>query len=271
MNYVDPYSSESKKQKIGLAIGAGLLLVGLIIGFGIAALGLQRPQNESVALAQQPTGNNAVLPAVGNEVEPALPIQKPDNVTMPDDIYNWLEHLRRTDEKLSAETNSIGMSAGIGRMSGLADMYGQALDGNFEDYDPSSQSQSLNNATQETFDELEYYFDSYPPPTECLPIYNAYKISLSETEANINQISRLMEQAMSTAMSGGSTDGVVNDLRGIYSGHRDGIDEHRRQTDLLVQQICDKYRTRKWFNIKADPANPIMQGMVDMLLSSLGN
>lgn len=270
MNQADPYASESKRQKLGLAIGGGLLVLALAIGFGIAALGINKPEDK-VALAQKPPAENSALTAVVNDPPPALPIEKPEDVNMPDDVYNWLEHLRRTDERLASETNSIGMDAGISRMSHLRDMYGQALDGNFEDYNPSSQSDNINAKTDKTFEELAMYFDSYPPPTECLPIYNAYKISLSETEANVHQISQIMDQAFSSAMQGGSTDQMVDDLKNIYSGHKDGVDEHRRQTDILVQQICDKYRTRKWFNIKSDPANPIMQGMVDMLMSSMGN
>lgn len=270
MQNVDPYGHESKKQKIALAVGAALIVVALLVGFGISALGFNVPKNE-VALAQNPQEPPPSLPAVVDPPQPSLPIEKPADVRMPDDIYNWLEHLRRTDEKLTADTNAIGMNAGIDRVSDLAGMYGQALDGNFENYEPRNNSENLNAKTDKTFQELADYFDSVPPPTECLAIYNAYKISLSETEANIHKIQELTDKAFSSAMQGGSMDGVVDDLKGIYANHKDGIDEHRRQTDVLVLQICDKYRTRKWFNIKPDPANPITKGMVDMLLSSMGN
>lgn len=270
MQQVDPYGKESKRQKVALAVGGGLLALALLVGFGISALGINVPKQQPV-LAQQAKGPAPVLPAVA-DTKDVLPIEKPAEVKMPDDIYNWLEHLRRTDEKLASDTNAIGMSAGIDRVSDMAGMYQKALDGNFEDYSPSNNSDNLNAKTDRTFQDLTTYFDSVPPPTECLPIYNAYKISLSETETNVHKIQQISDQAFSAAMKeGGNTSELVDKLKSIYSDHKDGIDEHRRETDILVQQICDKYRTRKWFGIKPDPANPITKGMVDMLVSSMGN
>ena len=271
MQHVDPYGNEAKKQKIALLVGVGVLVLAALVGFGISALGINKGKDQ-VALAQDPGDPSPVLPAVVAEPDPALPIEKPADIQMPDDVYNWLEHLRRTDERLTSETNAIGMTAGIDRVSGLADMYGKALDGNLEDYTPRTESDKVNQKTDSAFADLATYFDSVPPPAECRPIYNAYKISLSETEANIHKIQELTSQAFATAMSGdGNPNAVVDDLKTIYADHKDGIDEHRRLTDNGVQQICDKYRTRKWFGIKPDPANPIMKGMVDMLLSSMGN
>lgn len=267
---VDPYAKESGKQKVALWVGLGILVILLLVGFGMSALGLFNKKPDPV-LAQKGPEIAPILPAAAPAQQPALPIEAPPKpVEMPQDIYDWLEHLRRTDEKLASDTNAIGMSAGIDRVSGLADMYGKALDGNFEDHNPRSESDNINKKTDRTFEELANYFDSLPPPTECVPIYNAFKTSLSETESNVHKIQQITDEAFSKAMSGGNTQDVVDSLKSIYSDHRDGIDEYRRETDNLVQRICDKYKTRKWFSIKPDPANPIMKGMVDMMLGSMG-
>lgn len=189
---------------------------------------------------------------------------------MPDDVYNWLEHLRKTDERLASEVNSIGMNAGVGSLAGIGKAYSQAM-GEDNGYDARTLADSMNARTMRAFQELQRSFESYPPPTECIPTYNAYKASLVETSASVQKIMTLMDQAFDSILNGGSPDRMINELMALSSGHRDGIDENRRQTDYLVQQTCIKYETRKWFNIKSDPANPMMKGMVDILSKSIGN
>ena len=43
----------------------------------------------------------------------------------------------------------------------------------------------------------------------------------------------------------------ADDVKQVGLKHRRGIDGEFQATDDLVQQICDKYQTRKWFKIDA--------------------
>lgn len=173
--------------------------------------------------------------------------EKPEG--MPDDIYAWLRHLEETEmraRKLMAD--QFGQVIG----STLGDLYQGLLEDALEEaFDPDSDAMGRrqSDVVQTTADfrqqwrDLGAFFDGHPVPAECAPIKSVYEQSLREIGATMGEIG--------DSISGPNPD--VSRLMQIYSNHRSGIDSKRSDADRQVARICDQYRTRKWFDIPADP------------------
>lgn len=168
---------------------------------------------------------------------------------MPDDVYAWLRHLEETEMRArKLMSDQFGQVVG----STLGDLYQGMLDDALEEAfdpeaDPAGRRQS--EVVQTTVDfrqqwrELGSYFDSHPVPTQCAPIKSVYEQSLREIGATMGEIGE--------AISGSDPD--VSRLLQVYSNHKGSIDNKRGETDDLVGQICNQYRTKKWFDIPPDP------------------
>ncbi|QYK53327.1 MAG: hypothetical protein KF824_00200 [Fimbriimonadaceae bacterium] len=247
---IDPYALETRRNTLALGIGIGVLVALLLIGGGLVALGLFGPKGQNVT-SQAPLKTPIALPQAGQPVAPALPIEKPKDVAMPDDIYNWLEHLRITEEKKHQlalaqiadfsilKTQLGGPTAGVS-VEGLS---------NPDSGEPDSPDKVAKNAMSDRrpeWQELQKFFLSVPPPSECAPIQASYSQHLGECSAMFGEVMDIFS---------GIAEDPQSALTKAYSmlGKSTGrVDEFGIQTDSQVKEICDKYHTRKWFEIKGD-------------------
>ena len=268
-NVPDPYASQSKKSLIALGFGVGILVALLLFGGGLYALGLLGPKPVSAlnAAGQQ----QSVLPAVGKQesVLPAIPIApepalpKPQEaIRMPDDIYNWLEHLRKTEElRKSLSADQIGeLTVMMTRMktSSITDAMKSLFTEEespipFDPNQPDKDSLIVDaREKREEWKKLNDYFLSYPPPAECVPIQASYTQALGETGAMIVEILDAVNMASE------SPDKAVAALTKMQGTSGGRIDILAKQTDEQVGDICRKYETRKWFGISGDVGGGFM-------------
>jgi len=255
----DPYAAETKRNALALGIGIGVLVALLVIGGGLAALGLFGPKGQTT-VAQAPADTPAVLPQAASPNTPALPMtpmEKPKEVAMPDDIYRWLEHLRITEERRkSLSGDHMGdllvmmtkMKAGGGIMDALHGLFGDDRENAPVDIPESKAETVQTDAAQKRKDwqALQDFFLSYPPPSECSPIQASYAQALGETSAMMMEVLDAIEMADQNPEAAIA---ALTKMQGTSSGR---IDTLAKQTDDQVQDICDKYKTRKWFSINAD-------------------
>lgn len=258
----DPYAAQSKRSMLSLGIGIGVLATLLLIGGGMVALGLLGPKS---SVLPQVVGNQSVLPALPTDPGSALPLQaanepalpKPQEaIRMPDDVYNWLEHLRKTEAmRKSMASDQIGeLTVMMTKMktSSITD----AMKGLFspdespipiDESQPDKESLAIDAAKKrEQWKQLSEYFLSYPPPDECKPIQASYAQALGETGAMIVEILEAVEMA---SESPEKAIAALTKMQGTSGGR---IDELAKQTDDQVGDICNKYETRKWFKIQGD-------------------
>ncbi|MBL8067779.1 MAG: hypothetical protein JNM28_04965 [Armatimonadetes bacterium] len=260
---VDPYAAQSKRSMLGLGIGIGVLATLLLIGGGMAALGLLGPQSK---VLPQVAGNQSVLPSVPGDPSPALPLEaiknepalpKPQEaIRMPDDVYNWLEHLRKTENmRKSMAGDQIGeLTVMMTKMktSSITD----AMKGLFspdespipiDEKQPDKDSLVVDaGKKREQWKQLNDFFLSYPPPDECKPIQASYAQALGETGAMIVEILEAVDMA---SESPDKAIAALTKMQGTSGGR---IDQLAKQTDDQVNDICNKYQTRKWFGIQGD-------------------
>lgn len=181
---------------------------------------------------------------------------------MPDDIYIWLEHLRKTEElRKSLAADQVGdLTVMMTRMktSSITDamkslfteeespipLDGAAPDKNSLVVDAKSK--------REEWKKLNDYFLSYPPPAECAPIQASYTQALGETGAMIVEI---LDAVSLASESPEQAIAALTKMQGTSGGR---IDTLAKQTDDQVGDICRKYETRKWFGISGDVGGGFM-------------
>ena len=253
----DPYRAQASQGKVWLI--AGIVVLVALIGFGLGAgiFGLGGRSNSSLGLKADPgppvlaaQGKaESVLPAQGNTA-PVLPV---DN-NMPKDVLDWLKHLEETERRRKdLATSEIGPL--------MADIMRQSVGGGsnpmkslFGDEGPDVETPPTSGLTENVdkihsdWQDLDNFFQSVPPPAECAPIQAQFSKSLGETQA------MMVELVGAIGKAGESPDEALSALKGMQGKSKNRIDTADQACDRLVQQICDKYKTRKWFSVASDIA-----------------
>ncbi len=184
-------------------------------------------------------------PAANLKVVAKAPLE----VKMPQDVLDWLEHLR----KIEARKNelSIKQEADMKTFEIMLNTLGPGI-GQFDPSQPEDQvgDKEPADVTKGKFEDLRPQweglikdFESKPPPAECKPIADDYFAGLSEVPGMISDLEDLMNQVNSDPQA------ALIKAQGLQSKSYRNIDENFAKTDVRVQTICDKYHVKKWFNI----------------------
>lgn len=246
--------------------GTVLLLLLAVLGFGLYQSGILGARGQEVQAG--------VLKREGTPPEPGLlqskaepkadltRVQAPPpeaQVNMPDDVRRWLEHLERVERKrnqlanahigrfmaMMVELQGAGIQEALEQM--MTDMAGAASGEEAEMTPPAAGvAEDFEKARREWRD-LATEFNSLPPPPDCVAARNEYDIALRETSAAVYDLIDILEQAA----QGGEAKDLVAKLQQM-KGTSTHIDQAGKATDRHVQDICDKYKTRKWFDIAGD-------------------
>jgi hypothetical protein len=176
---------------------------------------------------------------------------------MPQDIYDWLEHLRKTEEarvgltttQLSKAMTEYAKAQAFGGVDTLKDLLNGIDDPNHEMKAPTDELYPVLKELHDQSRDLIEKFESYPPPPECQPIHDSYYQALSETTGMLGDIADNLKS------------GDVNKLLEMKGTSPGSIDANANKADRLVGEICDKYNTRRWFYIKGDIGSDGVMGM----------
>jgi len=223
-------------------IGAGIAAAAL----GVALVGL----NAAGILRFTAKGPDPSLRATGEKAPVAL---RSPEVMMPDDIRAWLEHLERIEkERVSLAKEQVRMlmiDASEFQSTAYADSLKALLGEDPEsteippEYDSKKKATQIVDSVRPAWKALAEEFEAFPPPDECQPIAAKYSQVLRETGAVTGDIIDTMQEF------GGDPSATIDKLQGIMKSHTNQIDKPAIEVDHGVQDICDKYNTRKWFDI----------------------
>lgn len=259
---LDPFAPQSKVNKLYIWIGVALLVVAVVIGLiGSGVFGLGRAVGSPVTNAGSTRPQNVtsasdlpgapITQATGN----SAPVTMDTNVhkKMPQDILDWLKHLEKTEKK-RGDLTAAAMSELMVQQSLLQNVGGtedvvKALFGDDADAeipDPAKELETQGRDHNKGWQDLIAFFDSVPPPTSCVPIRNAYAQCLGETSTMYTEILDVMASASNDPK------GVVAQLMKMKGKSSGRIDVAAKDTDRLVQKICDEYDTTKWFGISSN-------------------
>lgn len=253
---------QQKKRTLLIAIILGIVAALIAGGLALKSMGIlgqngHRPGDSLSATGHLPDDGTflaggekpgGVLMAPGKKEGAVMASPGQADPEMPEDIYRWLEHLRKTEEKrvditmgqLTQAYTAKEKAQVEGGVDALKDLLNGIDDPNSELHSPTDKlAEVLKKMHDETMDLLKS-FDSYPPPTACIPIRDAYDQSLNETAAQMGDIADHLAA------------GDVEKLLKMEGKSAKGIDSAGARTDRLVGEICDQYHKRRWFSIASD-------------------
>jgi hypothetical protein len=216
------------------AIGVGVLLlmaIAFVVGMQsglITRAQVKKPDAPSVLEAQPPKVD---APSV-------LEAQPPKHVV------DWLEHLRRTEERRRRMERNVAPVMGmlVQAMAARAAALGGVAQGDLDkaeaDYEREREKlrQSYQQRQQE-WAQLLQYFRSVPPPPECQTLADAYFAGLSEYITSISQIEKSL---------------IENDLgalTGMLGSVQSELDARFARADEELTRVCEQYGIRKDFAI----------------------
>lgn len=234
-----PATLNRKALWTGLGVMFGIIALGLAILFASGVLKLPGTKPD-VALAQK-TETSTVLPM---KVEPdrALP-----TTSMPKHILDWLIHLESIEKRRGQISSAqVGQAMGV-MMKVQVDKLKGAMS---EDGDLPTKTASLSiEPMRHDWDKLIADFRSYPPPPECEAIAAKYDPVLVGVSDNVISVVSKLSKAIEDPE--GASD-MLPELTGSLGKSSETIDKPASETDALVQAICTRYDTPKWFKIESD-------------------
>jgi len=210
------------------------------------------------------SGKPAAVPLTARATPGPVPLTV-GRPTMPQDIYDWLDHLRQTEDKKNAlsKDQSSKMMFEFTKLNGLGLAYGSVdKEGNLDPDKLESPTQSLGEKIgdlREPWRDLIKFFESVPPPAECTDLAHTYDQALDEVSGEMGDLGDAL---------GGNSNGTPADPQEMIAkltklqGQSTGtIDKYFSVSDDMVASLCNKYNTSKWFKIEADSGTPLSSGM----------
>jgi hypothetical protein len=182
---------------------------------------------------------------------------------MPPSVHDWLEHLRRIEERknrLTAE-QVAALKTFAAKYQALGPAAGMLAN-------PDSDDDNTNPVTpmvQTTADmagpwnKLIKDFQAVPPPPECQKLADEYYSAINEIPAEMNDIQGLLNNLSNQMSNGTSSTGetdankdALKNAESMQGKSKEGIDDHLTASDDMLGDVCAKYNTRKWFSISSD-------------------
>ncbi len=233
------------------AKGGNSLILGVGIGVGVVGLAI-------AALALAGVFRFRGQEEIQAPIVKSAPIEAPIRQSaerMPEDIRNWLDHLRRIEEKRMemARTQITMLMVSMEEIKGaeLGNQLAEILGGDPTEAErteaPSvSKARDIAANVRPQWQELNIEFEGKAPPEACRTIAADYGQTLRETGATVGDIIEIINNL------GTDPQTAVARLREIMNANKKMIDEPAVRADQGVQAICDLYGERKWFSIKGD-------------------
>ncbi len=175
---------------------------------------------------------------------------------MPDEIRDWLTHLeaieRQRIELASEQVRTLTRNMTEFQVTEYANTFKDLLGGDPTEGEIAPPPGGVQKAgkiaegVRPAWAALTKDFNARQTPRECQAIADNYDQALRETGATVGDIIDILYE------TGGSPQEAIGKLESIMGKHKDAIDKRAVLADKQVQEICDKYETRKWFTIKGD-------------------
>lgn len=211
--------------------------------------------------------NDNSLQVQGKTSPPLLVKQAAGPEQMPQNIKDWLEHLRRIEERknklnaeelaqlqvFSAKFQALGPAAGL--LSGTGD--------DEDNTNPEVPVKSQITDLAGPWKQLVKDYQAVPPPPECQRLADEYLAGLNEIPGMMNDLQGVIDSVSQMASGNAPTDsnspspdqtakGALDKAYSMQGTSGESIDSHFAASDQLLGQVCNQYSTPKWFSITPD-------------------
>lgn len=245
---------------IAIALAAVAIIALGFFGFkafgGLSAQGGTPDTDALRRSGRQP--DNQVLAAASNTPTPVLnkggevPVPK----KMPPEVFAWLKHLEQCEAMKvaisgdqAAEVSVYMQKMGVlGAGMGMQDPYDQSDEtpGEAANSEPSGYAKGKILDLRPRWEELITKFNSYPPPDECKPLADDFNRAIGEIPGMMGDLGEILNGASADPMSS------LQKVKKMQNSSYGDVDRYFLRSDEKLGQICGKYDTHKWFNIKGD-------------------
>lgn len=269
-------SAASSKKTTWIAIGTALaMVIALFVGLragGLLGFGASSPKIENLKAegnmpvqdllkAEGQTPQTDLLKAEGSAppTPPSTGVTA-QQVAMPDDVRKWLEHLERIEKrKNDLSMKQLSQMAVLMQqmkvLGGGMGLLNEDEGGSGGDTGPSETAKTSFDALRPEWNQLIADFRSYPPPAECRPIADDYYRAVSEIPGMNSDLADILSSIAGNPENAAS---ALERVMKIQNTSANVIDKNLGSTDSRVGDICRKYETRKWFDIKTDVGGGLM-------------
>jgi len=258
-SFPDPKAGQSKKLT-WIAVGTALAMV-LALFFGLQATGLLQigAKNPKVAAlrAEGRTDTVPLLQAEGSAPGGQSLGATATPISMPAEVRRWLEHLERIEKRKNdlsmRQLSQMAVLMKQMQLTGPAMGILNELEGEESgDLGPSSTAKTSFDSLRPEWNQLIADFRALPPPDECRPIADDYFRAISEIPG--------MNSDLASVLAGVEADPAkaLESAMRLQNTSANVIDKNLGSADSRVGDICRKYETRKWFEIKTDVGGGLM-------------
>lgn len=246
-----PAQHRSTAKWLGIGVGI-LLLMALAFVIGtqsgwLTQAQVKKPDGPSVLEAQPPKVDGpSVLESQPPKMEGPSVTQAEAPKPPPKHVVDWLEHLRRTEERRQrmernvAPVMSMLVQATVARAAAMSGIAQGDFDKAEADYEREREKLRQGyQQRQREWAELLQYFKSVPPPPECQTLADTYFAGLSQYVTIITQIEKSL---------------IENDIGGLTSmlgSVQSDLDARFARADEELTRVCEQYGIRKPFAIGA--------------------
>ncbi len=248
-----------KKATIATLAAIAVLVLGAI---GLKASGVLKLGQGPVRagdLTVRGAGADAMLKERGGPDTSMLSKGEP-LIGMPDDVRDWLEHLRKVEEmkrQLTADQmhDEVGLLGQVNNTDGL--MTGAEVrkmadpDNNSTEVPAVTALKDFGEKYKQKWYDLSTFLRSKPAPAECQPIASSYDQGLTQMGATISDFGKILDDVSAKAdddPSGARAAGTAA-VDNIGDSHKKYIDKGFSEADQGVADICAKYHVKKAFDI----------------------
>jgi hypothetical protein len=221
---------------------------------------LQKPGEGPPPLLQMPDNAPPPLLQMPSTVPPPVLGDSAQKITMPKEDLDWLKWLEKIEKEKQALTSKeqTQLTTLMASLQGASGLTPQGVRDLADPDSPNNNAPAMVDAMtitkemEEAWTKLKNRFDSYPPPPDCVPIGAAYDGGLQGMSDNVQKLEDIMS-GIAGMSEPGQAEGAdaVSGAKDIGQKHPHDVDSEFTATDQLVQDICDKFETRKWFSIDA--------------------
>ena len=244
-----------RRRNLIIAIVAGVVV--LLFGLYMGARGFLNANSKSndPVLKAKGARSHALMTVEGGAPHNVLEKEAvaPPNTHMPDDVYAWLKHLQKCEERKVEISGDQAVevsvwaqkNAALGAGMGMMDPYDQTK-GDGEDKAPGSYTKGKVLDLRPDWEELINYFHSVPPPAECVPIADDFDRAINQIPAMMGDLGDILNAADTDPQ------GALEKVKKMQNNSYGEIDRYFLRCDEKLTAICNKYQMSKWFNVKGD-------------------
>lgn len=246
-----------RKRNTAIGVGAGAIALIASALIGARAMGLIRLGDKiggDDALKLTTSSGPSTIKKVMSQGPPVLQKQE---VGMPQDVEDWLNHLKETERRKRILTQrqytEFSQMPAMMQLGVTSPAQVQQLTDPDSIMDKTPDNQALQDMVSDAkpaWYRLNDFFLSVKAPAECETIAENYSTGLCQIGDTMADIAKIVDSVdPSSANLNSDIQAGKKDVYEIQQTHRETVDQSFKKALYGVDDVCEKYHRKRWFDI----------------------